>query len=142
MSETATETETVELPVHECWELLRRARVGRLAVLADGRPHIFPLNHVVDQGTLVFRTAPGTKLAAAVGSPVAFEVDGQDDDAGQVWSVVVQGRAREVRRFYELIDTAELPLSSWQAGPKPRFVRIEPEHVTGRCFPLADRPGG
>ena len=27
-----------------------------------------------------------------------------------------------------------LPLFPWQAGPKPRYVRIEPASVTGRRF--------
>ena len=72
--------------------------MGRLAVSILERPDIFPVNHVVDHGRIVFRTAAGTKLAAAVlGRAVAFEVDGYDSVAGEAWSVVVKGRAREAR---------------------------------------------
>ena len=46
------------------------AQVGRLAVSIKEQPDIFPINFVVDHGTVVFRTAEGTKLAAAVLGPV------------------------------------------------------------------------
>ena len=45
---------------------------------------------------MLFRTAEGTKLRAAVGRDVAFGADGYDAGAGQVWSVVVKGH-RAVR---------------------------------------------
>ena len=67
-----------ELPTHESLALLRESPVGRLAVVVEGRPDIFPVNHVVDHGTVVFRTARGSKFWGAAGLPVAFEVDGYD----------------------------------------------------------------
>jgi len=127
-------TPPVRLAEHECWLLLREAMVGRLAVVVDGAPDVFPVNHVVDHGTLVFHTSEGTKLAAAVGQQVAYEVDGYDTDGGEAWSVVVHGVAREVRELHEAIDALRLPLFPWHAEPKPRLVRIEPASVTGRRF--------
>ena len=127
------------LPTSACWSLLRSAEVGRLGILVDGRPDVLPVNHVVDHGTLVFRTAPGTKLAAASGHAVAFEVDGYDSGTGQAWSVVVHGRAEEVRRLHDLVDTAGLPLFPWHTAPKHTFVRIVPDEVSGRRFTVADR---
>jgi nitroimidazol reductase NimA-like FMN-containing flavoprotein (pyridoxamine 5'-phosphate oxidase superfamily) len=130
---------TTLLEVHECWALLRSAEVGRLAVAIMNSPDIFPVNHVVDRGTIVFRTAEGTKLAAAVlGQAVAFEVDGYDAEQGDAWSVVVKGRAVELDRMQELFEAADLPLFPWHAAPKPRFVRIEPESITGRRFHVVD----
>ena len=108
--------------------------MGRLAVVLDGRPDIFPLNHVVDRGSLVFRTDMGTKLLGAVGQQVAYEIDGYDAANGEAWSVVVKGRAHEVRQLHDVIDTVSLPLFPWQGGAKPRFVRIEADQVTGRRF--------
>ncbi len=129
---------TAHLPVNECWRLLRAAEVGRLAVSIGGRPDIFPVNHVVDHGTVVFRTAEGTKLAGAVlGVAVAFEVDGYEPVTGDAWSVVVKGRAQEITGTEELIDTARLPLFPWHAAPKQRFVRVVPEEITGRRFGVA-----
>ncbi len=137
---TDLRTGTTILESNECWVLLRSAEVGRLAVTIAERPDIFPVNFVVDHGTVVFRTAEGTKLAAAVlGRAVAFEVDGFDADAGEAWSVVIKGRAIEIEHMFEVFEASELPLFPWLASPKPRFVRIEPESVTGRRFHVVER---
>jgi len=123
----------VEVPPSECWALLRSAAYGRLAVAIDNHPDIFPVNHLVDGSTIVFRSAAGTKLAAAVlGRAVAFEVDGHDDEVA--WSVVVKGRAVLVEQLEEYLDAEQLPVRPWLAGPKPNIVRIEPDEVTGRRF--------
>lgn len=127
--ETAT-TET--LAVSDCWALLRDSVVGRLAIVAGGEPDIFPVNHIVDHGSIVFRTAAGTKLATAVRHQVAFEVDGYDADDATAWSVVAKGTAHEISEMQESIRAMDLPLYPWHDGPKPHFVRIEPTSVTGR----------
>ena len=108
--------------------------VGRLAVTVDGSPDIFPVNPIVDHGTIVFRTTAGTKLAATKGKDVAFEVDGYDTDTARAWSVVLKGRAHEILEVEETLRALRLPLFPWQPGRKPRFVRIEPTSVTGRRF--------
>lgn len=129
------------LEANTCWELLRNAEVGRLAVSIGERPDIFPVNFIVDHGSIVFRTAEGTKLAAAVlGRAVAFEIDGYDADAGEAWSVVLKGRATEVERMQDVYDAVELPLFPWHAAPKHRFVRIEPDDVSGRRFQVVAGP--
>ncbi|MET0146249.1 MAG: pyridoxamine 5'-phosphate oxidase family protein [Ilumatobacteraceae bacterium] len=133
------------LATNESLELLRASVVGRLAVSITDHPDIFPINFVVDHGCIVFRTAEGTKLAAAVlGRSVAFEVDGYDGATGEAWSVVVKGHATEVEQMHDLLATADLPLFSWQAAPKPRCVRIEPVDISGRRFRVVDgaRPAG
>jgi len=108
-----------------------------LALIVDGRPDIFPVNHLVDRGTVVFRTAAGTKLTGAVGHTVVFEVDGYDSRTASAWSVVVKGTAKEVIRLYDVLDVFELPLFPWHSAPKPHFIRIEPESITGRLFEVA-----
>jgi len=133
-----------ELDAPECWALLRSAEVGRLAISIMNRPDIFPINYIVDHGTVVFRTAEGTKLAGAVlNQAVAFEVDGYNADSGEAWSVVIKGPAVEIERMQELFDATDLPLFPWHAAPKHRFVRIEPEELTGRRFHVVEgsRPG-
>ena len=128
------------LELNTCWELLRQADVGRLAVSIADHPDLFPVNFVVDNGTVVFRTAEGTKLAAAVlGRAVAFEVDGYDAAAGDAWSVVIKGHAVEIERMQDLFDALDLPLFPWHASPKHRFVRIEPVDVSGRRFHVVDK---
>ena len=123
-----------ELPTHESLALLREAVVGRLAVVIEGRPDIFPVNHVVDHGTVVFRTARGSKFWGAAGLPVAFEVDGYDASSGYAWSVVVHGKGQVIIRSDDVLEAMQLPIVPWQSGPKPEFVRIIPDEITGRRF--------
>ena len=132
---TTHETSDIEvLSTTQCWELLRESVVGRLAVTVGGSPDIFPVNPVVDHGTIVFRTSAGTKLAATKGRDVAFEVDGYDTSTAQAWSVVVKGRAHEIWEIDEALRALRLPLFPWHPGRKPRFVRLEPTSITGRRF--------
>lgn len=122
----------------ECWSLLRSTDIGRLAVVVAGRPEIFPVNFVVDHGTLVFRTAPGTKTSAIKSDAgAAFEIDHYDKDKSQACSVVVHGRLEQLTSS-ELLDTDTLPLYPLQTGPKPRFVRIVAEEISGRRFETVD----
>jgi hypothetical protein len=133
--------EAVEyLDEQECWELLAEARFGRIAVAAVGDLDVFPINFAVDGTDLVFRTAEGTKLAGAVlGRAVAFEVDGYDPDGGVAWSVVAKGPAIELGTTIELFAVDDLPLFPWHTSPKPRYVRIRPEEITGRRFEVTRR---
>lgn len=132
----------VALSTTEAWALARNSMVGRLAVIVGDRPDIFPVNHVVDQGSIVFRTAEGTKLSAVIGAPVAFEVDGYDVQSGSAWSVVMKGPAHEIRQLDEVLDALTLPVNPWHPGPKPRYVRINPDSVTGIRFPGPEQTGG
>jgi hypothetical protein len=123
----------------ECWELLGRAAVGRLAVDIAGQPDIFPINFVVDRSGIVFRSAAGTKLAGAVlNRLVAFEIDGYEPGDRVAWSVVVKGTASPIERMQEVFDAEDLPLFPWLAWDKPNFVRIEPTVVTGRRYHIVD----
>lgn len=129
---------TEELPVHECWALLRGVSVGRLALWVTDHPDIFPINFTVDHGTIVFRTGEGTKLAAALGeTPVAVEADGVDPASGVAWSVVVKGSAALIHSTEDVLDSYSLRLFPWQSGHKDAFVRISPTLVTGRKFKVA-----
>src|SRR3974390_225744 len=91
-----------ELGRDECLHLLRESAVGRLGVVVDGQPLIFPVNFVLDNDAIVLRTDEGTKLHAARSGPVAFECDHIDRTYHTGWSVLVTGRAAEIR------DPAEL----------------------------------
>lgn len=116
----------------ECWDLLTAEPVGRLGVIFDSGPEIYPLNHVVDGRTIVFRTDPGSKLAGLVKTPaVCYQVDGIDPAGHTGWSVLVKGRANELAAG-ELDLVAGLDLDYWTVGAKEHWVRIVPVEVTGR----------
>ncbi|MGI9614003.1 MAG: pyridoxamine 5'-phosphate oxidase family protein [Acidimicrobiales bacterium] len=120
----------------ECWRLLAEHTVGRLAVSIANRPDIFPVNYVLDDDTVVIRTAPGLKLAASsLGVGVAFEVDAFDEAAHVGWSVVVSGQAVEIDDDSERVNIERLGIEPWAAGSKTRYLRVIPEQVTGRRIP-------
>lgn len=117
----------------QCWQLLGSVSLGRLVTSADGEPAIFPVNFVVQQRTILFRTAEGSKLAnTAINKHVLFEAD--DHTLGEGWSVIVAGHARTPHTDDDLHDAEQAGLYPWTATPKPHFVRIRPLRVTGRRF--------
>jgi uncharacterized protein len=115
-----------------CVHLLKAHGLGRLAVSVRDQPLILPVNYAMDGDRVVFRTDPGTKLYAAVGKPVAFEIDGFDRLYHEGWSVVVVGSAEEVHDTTELERLAKLPLGPWVPGPKSHWLRVVPGAITGR----------
>jgi uncharacterized protein len=124
-----------ELEPGECLRLLASVTVGRVGVTIDALPAVLPVNFVMSEGAVVFRTVPGTKLdAATAGAVVAFEVDayGTAESPGG-WSVLVRGIARELTQPSDLAKARALPLEpwAWDRGAD-RFVRIEPTVLTGR----------
>ena len=122
-----------ELTRAECFELLAGGHLGRLAVVDDRGPVVFPVNYVLDRHTVVFRTEEGTKLhAASRGSRVCFEVDGTDESTHTGWSVVIRGEVTEVTDKAELARLRDLPLQVWAPGARNRYVRILPAVLTGR----------
>lgn len=121
------------LPEARCWQLLDAATIGRIGVLVDGAPEIFPVNFIVFQHSIVFRADEGTKLRALDRSnAVCFEVDGFDVARQSGWSVLLKGRASELVTADELRPVADASLRYWAAGPKSHWVQITPHEVTGR----------
>ena len=117
----------------ESLALLASVRVSRVAFVS-GNPDILPVNHVVIDGDVAFRTGAGSKLgAAAAGSEVAVEADRFDDAAESGWSVVVHGPARIVTDEAEIERLLALDFEPW-ALPDTRsfWIRVEGREVTGR----------
>jgi hypothetical protein len=118
-----------------CWELLDAEEVGRLAVSVAGDVDIYPINYVVADRMIVFRTAEGSKLTEiAANARVAVEIDGYQPESGEAWSVVLKGVAQVLERFSDIYPAEELPLFPWNASPKQWFVRVRPARVSGRRF--------
>jgi nitroimidazol reductase NimA-like FMN-containing flavoprotein (pyridoxamine 5'-phosphate oxidase superfamily) len=119
----------------ECVGLLETRRLGRVSVSIGALPAILPVNYVVWNDAVVFRSAPGTKVSAALmGTVVAFEVDDATADLSGGWSVLVVGHASEIRDLATLERVRQLPLASWAPGQRDHFVRISTERVSGRAF--------
>jgi len=121
------------IPRDECMRLLSGHYLGRVGVSVAGRPLIMPVNYVVDDGSVVFRTSDGTKFDASVrGEFVAFEVDEADPEYHEGWSVLVSGVAEEIVDAAELARAERLPLRPWAPGVKPHFLRVTPVTISGR----------
>ena len=119
----------------QCWVLLDSEVVGRIALIVDGHPEIFPVNFVLQRRSIVFRTAGGTKLWGAItAKPVAFEIDGYDGHEQTAWSVVARGEAELIEDEAEKKAVDDLLLEPWQPGEKNHYVRVTPKALTGRRF--------
>lgn len=127
------------LSASECWDLLASRTLGRLVTSVDGQPEIFPINYVVQNRTVLFRTAPGTKLVStAINNHVLFEAD--DHNVAEGWSVIVKGMARSLRSNEEIAEAERAQLLPWVATVKEHYVRIVPVSVSGRRFVFGAEP--
>ncbi|HEX5094370.1 MAG TPA: pyridoxamine 5'-phosphate oxidase family protein [Acidimicrobiia bacterium] len=117
------------LTAEESNELLTTHTFGRVVAKVGAEPAAYPVYYAFVDGTIVYRTDPGTKLAAAVlHNRVSFEVD--SDVEG--WSVMAFGPCEEVRRPHE-IDACHAALGTeWPDAERQRVVRIRPDRITGR----------
>jgi nitroimidazol reductase NimA-like FMN-containing flavoprotein (pyridoxamine 5'-phosphate oxidase superfamily) len=136
-----TEVRWQELTKDECFRLLSGQHLGRLALVDDHGPIALPINYVLDQHTVLFRTDEGTKLdVASRGARVAFEIDGVNQATRTGWSVLVRGEAAEVTDRAELTRVRALPLYPWAPGAKGHYIRILPALLTGQRIALPDAP--
>jgi nitroimidazol reductase NimA-like FMN-containing flavoprotein (pyridoxamine 5'-phosphate oxidase superfamily) len=115
-----------------CLRLLATNHMGRIGVIVDSRPAIFPINYVLDGERVVFRTAPGTKLHAAIGHAVAFEIDGSESFSHGGWSVLGCGTCTMVIDPTERDRLEHLPLKPYGPGLKNVLVLLALEELSGR----------
>ncbi len=116
-----------------CRTLLSTHGVGRVAVSTPEGPAVIPVNYEVVDDAIVFRTAPDSAPAAAVGKDVAFEVDHVDEAMSQGWSVLAVGPARMITEPGEVRNLADRAHTKpWAGGSREMWVSIQPTRLTGR----------
>lgn len=128
MTDTIIRRWVEALSEQECWEHLAARPWGRLAVVVEGHPEVFPVDHHVDGRVLLLRTEDGTKWRHAVGGRVCFEVDDIGADR-QGWSVMVVGYGERI------FDRGEFPSDAgdpWWTTEDVQWLRIVPIKVSGR----------
>ena len=87
----------------------------------------------VPAGSVVFRTAPDTLLAALANASASFEADHLDEAGRAGWSVLVQGHAHKVAGEREVRSLEQgTRLEPWAVGARDVWVRITPAHISGR----------
>ena len=125
----------------ESLELLATKTFGRLVVRRKDDMDLFPLNYLVHEGEIYFRTAEGSKLfSLTLNNDVLFEADNVDGDSQEAWSVVVKGTARTLSSNAEIEAADQLPLKPWLPTLKYNYVVVSPNEISGRKFRLGDEP--
>jgi nitroimidazol reductase NimA-like FMN-containing flavoprotein (pyridoxamine 5'-phosphate oxidase superfamily) len=117
----------------ECRALLAAGSFGRVAITVGALPAILPVNYALLDADVVFRTAEGSKLNAALQrAVVAFEIDGVDDAKSTGWSVLVVGHASTIWKQSEIEQAEALDLRPWAPGARDQFVRVTTGTISGR----------
>jgi len=140
--------ESLELTYEECLALLRADTVGRIAVVAEPYPLVFPVNYRVvgsddaletpGQLWIAIRTRPGNTIDRAP-MFVSFEVDGIDRQHHTGWSVLVTGTMHRVDTAAAEFDERFDP-DPWIADSRDRWLAVHASKVTGRR--VHDRDAG
>ena len=117
---------SLELSREECRALLASRTVGRIAFQTGNGLRVLPVNYVVLEDRIVFRTAEHGVIARSIrAAEVAFQVDDLDGQTATGWSVLVQGRTGPW--------SGEVPvISPWAPGRREVAVAIEPTSWSGR----------
>ena len=122
-----------ELTREEAISLLATASVGRVGITVGALPAILPVNFAVVDNAIVFRSAPGAKVAAALEEAVvAFETDESDARSSTGWSVLVVGYARQITDEARLERVRALAPRPWTPGTGDHFIEIPLDIVSGR----------
>jgi uncharacterized protein len=122
--------------------LMATGEVGRVGLTIGALPAIFPVNYRMIDGSIVFRTAPGSKMSAAAGAVVAFEVDDYQLADRSGWSVLAVGQAEVVNDLAMTIKVLDARLEPFAEGRRTTIVRIEPTFISGRRIVHDPPPSG
>jgi hypothetical protein len=123
----------VELDPAECMALLAAKSVGRIAYTSDAGARILPVNYILLDDCIIFRTVPdGEIFHHALDSICAFEIDETDEFFLSGWSVVAVGPLQlATEDDFARMRFGRLP-EPWAGGNRYMFVRLPCEQVSGR----------
>lgn len=119
----------------ECLELLGTATVAHVAFVNHDGLQLIPLNFVVIDGHIFFRTSADSILndLAAGNDQVAFGVDYHAPLYREGWNVTVKGstcRVTDPAIHHEVMSSSRL--LPWAPGERDVVVRLVPRSVQGR----------
>lgn len=116
-----------------CLELLRAVSVGRVGYVTTEGPHILPVNYILAEEYIVFRTLAYGEIAEHVlDQRVAFEVDHVDQNFQSGWSVLVTGPCELLTEAdMQRLLLARIP-DPWAGGPRTLFLKIGTGQISGR----------
>jgi nitroimidazol reductase NimA-like FMN-containing flavoprotein (pyridoxamine 5'-phosphate oxidase superfamily) len=127
-----------ELDEDTCLQLISRGGIGRIGYTGRFGLVMLPVNYVLHDGAVVFRTAEHVPLDEDLRTgidgaeyKVAFEIDDIDLAGRQGWSVLIQGPAHHVTAA-DRGAALNAGVEPWAPGDRELFVRITPTRTTGR----------
>lgn len=125
----------IELDRAECLRLLGKGVIGRVIFTRHALPTAHPVNYLLDDEEIVFRTGEGGALAVATRNAViGFQVDDIDYRSRTGWSVVGVGRAYEITDPVRLADLANRTPEPWAPGRTGHVIAMPLQQLTGRLL--------
>jgi uncharacterized protein len=133
---TAADTATgrlVEMTREECLQALDAKRIGRLGYPTADGPRIIPVNYVLTDDGIIFRTVPDGEVARnAMDTTCAFEIDDLDEFFESGWSVLAVGVAQLLTEAdFQRLRFGRIP-EPWADGPRILFVKLPLLQLSGR----------
>jgi nitroimidazol reductase NimA-like FMN-containing flavoprotein (pyridoxamine 5'-phosphate oxidase superfamily) len=123
----------------ECLQLISAGGIGRIGYTGRYGPTVLPVNFVLYEQAVVFRTGQdspmGEDLRTGIADAdyvVAFEVDEISQATREGWSILIQGSAQHVDSDHERAQVMQSGVEAWPGGEKDLFIRIPPSRITGR----------
>ncbi|MFD6225338.1 helix-turn-helix domain-containing protein [Streptomyces sp. NPDC060232] len=128
-----TDAQPVVLDEEECRRLLGVRGIGRVAVFTADGPAVHPVNYLISEDGIAFRTGADSVLARAAGTEAAFEAEQIDEVAARGWSVLAVGvieAAPHPAALGRRADSAHA--TPWAGGERTHWMTIAPHRLTGR----------
>lgn len=135
MGRSALRRQLIALDADECWQRLRAAPIARIAYVAQGRPHVVPVNHTVQEDTIYVRTMSGVQLTNTLedlGATVAVEADGVDQATHLGWSVLADGAMYPVLDRDMTVELARVARRSWSLVDPGTWLSVRVDRISGR----------
>jgi nitroimidazol reductase NimA-like FMN-containing flavoprotein (pyridoxamine 5'-phosphate oxidase superfamily) len=133
-AQTVHPRQALDLTRAECWQLLGSVSLGRIVFTQRAMPAIRPVNHLVDDETIIIRSHLGAAImahaAAEDGVVVCYEADELDPVRHTGWSVIATGLATLVRDP-AVISRYQRLLEPWVEGQMDHVIALKPQIITG-----------
>lgn len=134
-----------ELTEEECLELLSTTTVGCIAFVNAEGQQLIPVNFIVFDGLIYFRTVYAGLLAGLERGhdhdDVAFGAVHHEDDSRSGWNVTARGSARRVEDRATINKVLGNPnLQAWAGGVRSTVIEVRPTSITGRRVAEAKEP--
>jgi len=130
--------ELVELGRDESWALVSGQPFCRVAWTSGSGPTAIPVNHVVHGHSIWIRTSAYSSLVREVDdNRVAVLVDDIHTETRLGWSVQLRGTAH-VHWHIDEVPAEVRDLHTWASGPRPLWIELTPDEVTGRRLVSGD----